>query len=242
MASRLAIGVVVVALGGLGSVALARDSQRNVADRAAEMIRKQIEDARPALAAHLSALYRLDCSHRPTVLGSASKSFAAAASNLRWMIRSELTVFDALSVELVNVENEAAEIPSWDRGERSNGAALLKPVAGKPIRGIGQQRRGKLSLASRGVTWSTKPGATVVAPRGGVVVFAGPLASGNAMVIESDRVWIVLRAIEPSVATGTEVTRGQPVAKAARSELTLEMRVVNDRGGRPVDPGSFAEQ
>jgi murein hydrolase activator len=93
---------------------------------------------------------------------------------------------------------------------------------------------------SRGISIRTRPNATVIAPRSGKVVFAGPFRGlGNLLIIEYGRQYHLLlgKLARIDVPVGEKVLAGEPVGIIPSTELTdtilyLELR----RNGRPINP------
>jgi septal ring factor EnvC (AmiA/AmiB activator) len=119
--------------------------------------------------------------------------------------------------------------------------ALGWPVAGPVVREFGAARDG---IVETGITIAAAPGARVLAPWDGKVVYAGPFRSlGLLLILEcGDAYHVVLAGMERlDVAVGNTVRMGDPVGTMAahdarlhgpRPALGLELR----RAGRPIDP------
>lgn len=119
--------------------------------------------------------------------------------------------------------------------------ALGWPVAGPVVRDFGAPRDG---IVEAGITIAAAPGARVLAPWDGKVVYAGPFRSlGLLLILEcGDAYHVVLAGMERlDVAVGNTVRLGDPVGTMAahdarlqgpRPALGLELR----RAGRPIDP------
>jgi septal ring factor EnvC (AmiA/AmiB activator) len=118
---------------------------------------------------------------------------------------------------------------------------LTAPVGGAITRGWGEPGE---SGPSNGVTYATAPGARVVSPCSGRVVFASPFRSyGLLLIVDCGGGWhAVLAGMERFDAeAGERVREGEPVgvmpawnpgAGGPRPGLYLELR----RAGRPVNP------
>lgn len=111
------------------------------------------------------------------------------------------------------------------------------PVPGRIVGAFGAAKDG---APSDGVTVSSRPGASVIAPQGGTVVFAGPFKGlGKLLIIEHRGAYHLLLAglarIDASI--GEKVLAGEPVGVMpatgpADPTLYMELR----RKGRPVNP------
>ncbi|MFQ5971986.1 MAG: murein hydrolase activator EnvC family protein [Alphaproteobacteria bacterium] len=124
--------------------------------------------------------------------------------------------------------------------------ALVRPAHGRILQGYGAPTG--FGARSRGVTFATRPGSTVVAPWDGTVVFAGPFKDfGRILIIEHGEGYHSLLAgmarIDASV--GQWVLAGEPVGTTndgpengavetanGVSTLYVELR----RGGQPINP------
>ena len=113
----------------------------------------------------------------------------------------------------------------------------LLPVAGRTIAGFGALEDGG---ASSGVTLAPRPGAQVVAPARGRVVFAGPYRGfGEIVIIDHDGGWtsLVTGLARLDVRVGDRLVGGSPlgIAGASAPAISLELR----RDGKPVNPLQF---
>lgn len=119
------------------------------------------------------------------------------------------------------------------------GAALsILPVEGDLITRFGGPD--KAGLTARGVVWKAAVGATVLAPRDGIVRFAGRFRNqGQILILEHGGEYHSLLGglADVSAAVGETVLAGEPVGTVADTgsgdgEVYLELR----RNGRPLDP------
>lgn len=125
---------------------------------------------------------------------------------------------------------------------------LVPPVAGAVVRRYGQPLPGH--GPSEGWSWSAPPGALVVSPAVGRIVYAGPLKGwGFVVILKSPGGYhLVLAGLERlSARVGGEMAAGEPVGRLARphaaepgrpppaSELYLEIR----KAAQPIDPAPF---
>ena len=111
------------------------------------------------------------------------------------------------------------------------------PVRGRINRRFGERLNGQ---NTRGVSVTTRPGSTVIAPREGLIVFAGPFRGlGQLLIIEYQAKYHLLLAglkrIDKQV--GETVLAGEPVGimdakRDAGPALYMELR----RNGQPINP------
>ncbi|HWT09444.1 MAG TPA: peptidoglycan DD-metalloendopeptidase family protein, partial [Roseomonas sp.] len=117
------------------------------------------------------------------------------------------------------------------------GAARVQPVAGRVLRGFGDQGDGG---AARGQTIQAPAGARVVSPCAGRAVFSGPFRSyGLLLIVDcAEGHHVVLAGLgRLDATTGARLLAGEPVGvvgdgEGGRGRLYLELR----RDGHPVDP------
>jgi septal ring factor EnvC (AmiA/AmiB activator) len=109
------------------------------------------------------------------------------------------------------------------------------PVAGQVVTGLGEVS--SEGVRSRGLTLATWPGAQVVAPTGGRVVYAGRFRRyGNIVILDHGGGWTSLVAGLGGVLVrvGDVLVQGSPLGRAPAGEsphIMVELR----RQGRPVD-------
>jgi len=126
-------------------------------------------------------------------------------------------------------------LPVSQGGSRGSGVPAYRlPVVGEIVAGFGEVSDS--GVRSRGLTIATAPGATVVAPAGGRVAFAGPFRDyGNILIIDHGGGWtsLVTHMRRLSATIGETVRQGDPIGIAApvSPQVTIELR----RGDRPVD-------
>lgn len=113
--------------------------------------------------------------------------------------------------------------------------AYRLPVAGQLVTGLSEVSGN--GIRSRGLTFSVRPGAPVVAPAGGMVRFARPFRQyGTIIIIDHGSTWstLVTGLSAAAVNPGERVAAGAVLGAAAVGEeprVTVELR----RRGRPVD-------
>lgn len=109
------------------------------------------------------------------------------------------------------------------------------PVIGQTVTGFGARAEG--GAPNKGISLAPRPGAQVVAPGAGRVVFAGPYSGyGRIVIIEHGGGWtsLVTGLARSDVEVGNTLVGGSPlgVAGGARPVVSLELR----REGAPVNP------
>ena len=115
---------------------------------------------------------------------------------------------------------------------------LPLPAVGRLIGLYGQAK--KSGMTHKGITIKTRPGAQVVAPYGGTVVFSGPFRRyGQLLIIEHSEGYHSLLAGMARIDSkaGHKVFAGEPVGSMGSTEggvpsLYLELR----RNGQPINP------
>lgn len=109
------------------------------------------------------------------------------------------------------------------------------PVAGQVVTGLGEVSAE--GVRSRGLNLATWPGAHVVAPAAGRVIYAGKFRRyGNIVIVDHGLGWtsLVTGLDRVLVRVGDQVEQGSGLGRAPQSEgprITVELR----RQGRPVD-------
>ena len=144
-------------------------------------------------------------------------------------------------------------------GARDNGrvAALPRPAApaimpGQPIsRARGRLARpviGRVAVAfgakeeagaAKGVRFATAPGAQVIAPFGGEIVFSGPFRGyGPLLIIDHGEGYHSLLAGLGRIdaAVGQKILAGEPVGIMSGGNGPIRLYMELRRGGKPVDP------
>lgn len=143
---------------------------------------------------------------------------------------------DRLPGPLPRPAEVAAEAASAATATQSAGLPPYRlPVQGRLVQGLGELDAS--GARSRGLTLETWPGAEIVAPTGGRVLYAGRFrAYGQIAIIDHGNGWTSLIANlgQVGVRVGQEVRQGSPIGRAPQGEnprVTVELR----RKGRPVD-------
>lgn len=153
-------------------------------------------------------------------------------------LRERLAALDGPIVRPANPQAAAAPSRSAASGAVTSPTSFILPVAGRVAEGFGET--GSAGGRASGIALVPRPGAQVVAPAGGRIVFAGAYEGyGNIVIIEHEGDWtsLVTGMARISVDVGQQVTSGSPLglAKQNRPRISYELR----RGGNPVNPLDF---
>ena len=133
------------------------------------------------------------------------------------------------------VEGEAATPETAPVAKRSGPPPYRLPVSGTVVTGLGELS--DTGVRARGLTLATWPGAQVVAPTAGRVIYAGRFRRyGNIVILDHGGGWTSLVAGLDAVMVkvGDTLIQGAPLGRAPQGEaprITVELR----RQGRPVD-------
>jgi murein hydrolase activator len=130
--------------------------------------------------------------------------------------------------------NESNMVPTDVAAGRARFANYRLPVTGSLVRGLGEVS--SAGVRERGLTISTRPGAQVVAPAGGRVIYAAPYRGfGKILILDHGGGWTTLLTALATleVRVGDEVDEGTPLGKAGadRPTITVELR----QGANPID-------
>lgn len=117
---------------------------------------------------------------------------------------------------------------------QASGTGYRLPVIGEIVTGMGEISAA--GVRARGLTIATRPGAQVIAPRGGRIVFAGPYRGFERIAIidhGGGLTTLITNLAGLSVKVGDIVDQGSPIGRAGpdRPTVTVELR----RDGQPVD-------
>jgi septal ring factor EnvC (AmiA/AmiB activator) len=208
----------------------ARDEGRTANDQAADAARRAATEAARAEGLK-SAIAQLEAERRAAE--AQARREAAAAARRRQTAAAEAAR-----------QRQAALAAPAGPGLSEAAAGLAAPVAGRLVRGFGEATD---SGPSTGLAYHAAPGARVVSPCGGRVVFAGPFRSfGRLMIVDCGGGYhFVLAGFERiDLAVGQRVASGAPVgvmpgwdprAAGGRPSLYVELR----RAGQAVNPAPF---
>jgi septal ring factor EnvC (AmiA/AmiB activator) len=132
-------------------------------------------------------------------------------------------------------EGEAATPDTAPVAKRNGPPPYRLPVSGTVVTGLGELS--DTGVRARGLTLATWPGAQVVAPTAGRVIYAGRFRRyGNIVILDHGGGWTSLVAGLDAVMVkvGDTLIQGAPLGRAPQGEaprITVELR----RQGRPVD-------
>ena len=117
--------------------------------------------------------------------------------------------------------------------------AYRLPVIGRVVQGFGEVS--SEGTRSRGLLIASAPGAQIVAPARGRVVYAGPFRTyGRIVIIDHGGGWtsLVTALLTVSARVGDEVEQGTPIGRAgtSRPQIGIELR----RAGQPIDVAALS--
>lgn len=150
-------------------------------------------------------------------------------------------LLERLAAEKVTAERSRQAAIAASRPFTEARGRARAPVDGRLLQGWGAPGEG--GLPQRGVTFTTSPAATIVAPWHGTIVYAGPFRGyGVILILESSDGyhWLISGLGRLDVAPGQAVRSGEPIGLAmtgGRSNpvVYVELR----RHGQPIDPGPW---
>jgi murein hydrolase activator len=221
----------------------------------------RIREQTDVIAHDLGALDELKnkLAEQKRLTAAAQKNLTSQRQNLDQLIRVRQGYLqrteeqkEAISKQLVSLANEAKDLhqllekvtpkhgkPGSVRGFSSS---LKPPVVGHVVRRFGE--RDTDGVTSDGITFTALPGAPVVAPAPGRVVFAGPFRGyGQIVILQHDGGYHSFLAgfgridaeMDEDIEAG-EPLGVLPVTGNAHPELYFEWR----RNSEPVDPAKFS--
>jgi septal ring factor EnvC (AmiA/AmiB activator) len=204
------------------------------------------------------AVLQEEAQHGADESGQRQLQLAAQASDLRQLIEKLDEARREHDAEVARQREEAEQRAEAERREteqlmamqqkRPDGAApsvivtapppvIPDPASGRLMRRFGEND--DYGIASKGLTFETRPGAQVVAPFDGRVLFAGPFKGyGQILIIEhGDGYHSLLAGLDRVEGTvGQWLVAGEPVGTMPRGEekphLYLELR----HDGQPINP------
>jgi murein hydrolase activator len=132
------------------------------------------------------------------------------------------------------VPGSVRNIPVEVAAQSSDRLPYRLPVTGRIVSGLGEISRA--GVRARGITIATRPGAQIVSPTAGRIVFAGAYRGfGRIVIIDHGRGWTTLltNLSALDIAVGDSVVQGSPIGRAPATEptITVELR----RDNQPVD-------
>ena len=131
--------------------------------------------------------------------------------------------------------NPDGEGPVRGQPRKTNLAnAYRLPVVGDIVTGLGEISDS--GYRSRGLTIAVDPGAQIVAPAAGKIIFSGRYRGyGNILIIQHDDAWtsLITNMATTSAEVDDMVVQGAPVGRSGQDDpnVTVELR----RNGRPID-------
>lgn len=117
------------------------------------------------------------------------------------------------------------------------------PAPGSIARGFGPfvHERSGATLSRRGLDLEVAEAAAARAMAAGTVVFAGPIRGldDGVLIDHGDYLTLIAKLADLAVTSGQAVAAGEPLGKAARRRLYLELRLPLVPAGIPIDPAPF---
>lgn len=212
----------------------------------AQLAAKSLADGRARLQSDRLALVRAEGEHRLKSVGYRREAMFESdrALALGEQARDLVDQMDNLGEAAETQATLAAlpgPLPRPADGEaqvavaRSGPPPYRLPVAGTVVTGLGELS--DTGVRARGLTLATAPGAEIVAPTAGRVIYAGRFRRyGNIVIVDHGGGWTSLIAGLDTmlVKVGDPLSQGSTIGRAPRSDaprITIELR----RQGRPVD-------
>jgi len=204
-----------------------------------------------------------DISYQKQIQSEEANKLDKQQDNLAILLEQRQKMYKSTESQRLVQENEVAELtkkskniedliqrlksnskrrPSEDQEDRSDEAEnhlpahMLLPVHGKVYTAFGQ--RDDLGAPSKGVTFSTRPGASVVIPLAGIVKFAGPFQKYKQILIVEHKGGyhsLIAGLARIDTVVGASLAAGEPVGVAETSgspRVYYELRY----NGKPVNP------
>lgn len=212
----------------------------------AQLAAKSLADGRARLQSDRLALVRAEGEHRLKSVGYRREAMFESdrALALGEQARDLVDQMDNLGEAAETQATLAAlpgPLPRPADGEaqvavaRSGPPPYRLPVAGTVVTGLGELS--DTGVRARGLTLATAPGAEIVAPTAGRVIYAGRFRRyGNIVIVDHGGGWTSLIAGLDTmlVKVGDPLSQGSTIGRAPRRDaprVTIELR----RQGRPVD-------
>lgn len=134
------------------------------------------------------------------------------------------------------IARQSSPAPSASLGSAKGRAQL--PVVGGLLHGFGEKKNSNETY--RGIVLSARPGATVVAPYAGEVVFTGPFMNYGRMVLlkHGDGFISLLAGLgDISVGLNQQLNKGEPIGimSGVKPSLYVELR----EKSKPIDPSTW---
>ncbi|MGH6990365.1 MAG: murein hydrolase activator EnvC family protein, partial [Stellaceae bacterium] len=176
-------------------------------------------------------LNRLDAAEKTAPMATAVTGTTPAASRI---IPAKPAASAAAAPE--EVAAPATAVPHLRPFAAARGSILV-PASGRLVEHFG--KAGKYGIAAKGLTYVTRPGAQVVAPYDGKILFAGPFHGyGQILIIaHSDGYDSLLAGLaRVDVAIGQWLVAGEPVGTMPKNEMKPRLYLELRHGGRPINP------
>ena len=163
----------------------------------------------------------------------------AALSHESESLQALISKLDAAARAQAKVEKTVPVAPPSRKFTGAKGS-LHAPVSGEVLHRYGDRK--SAGETYRGMVFRARPGATVVAPYDGEVVFTGPFRDyGNMLLIKHQNGYISLISGVGKLTASLHqnVIRGEPVALMGsdkNAEAYVELR---DSDAKPIDPGDW---
>ncbi len=218
-------------------IAGARDAERAAEDAGAQATRDAAADATHASTLR-EALARIEAERR------AAEAMAREDAQRDERERRDAEAEEAHRRQAALARPAGPGLSAAGPQAGASGGALVVPVAGSVVQGWGAATDAGPAV---GLSYRPPPGARVVSPCAGRVVFAAPFRSyGRLAIVDCGAGFhAVLSGLgRLDVSPGRAVQRGEPLGVMGEWDpgeagtaptLSLELR----RGGQPVDPGPF---
>jgi len=212
----------------------------------AQLAAKSLADGRARLQSDRLALVRAEGEHRLRSVGYRREAMFESdrALALGEQARDLVDQMDNLG-EAAETQAALAALPgplprpadgeAQVAAARSGPPPYRLPVAGTVVTGLGELS--DTGVRARGLTLATAPGAEIVAPTAGRVIYAGRFRRyGNIVIVDHGGGWTSLIAGLDTmlVKVGDPLSQGSTIGRAPRRDaprVTIELR----RQGRPVD-------
>lgn len=212
----------------------------------AQLAAKTLADGRARLQNDRLALVRAEGEHRLKSVGYRREAMFESDRALA-LGEQARDLVDQMDVMGEAAETQAAlaalpgPLPRPTEGETPTAPApsgpppYRLPVAGTVVTGLGELS--DTGVRARGLTLATAPGAAIVAPTAGRVIYAGRFRRyGNIVIVDHGGGWTSLIAGLDAVLVkvGDTLAQGAPLGRAPQGDtprITVELR----RQGRPVD-------
>lgn len=206
--------------------------KRQVGDRKQVVAREQatLGEKQKQLASELSTRQRLQ--------QKLERDHTAARAQVSKLSRESASLQDLIGKleRAPQIARKTTPAPAASLGSARGRAQL--PVVGALLHAFGEKRNANETY--RGLVLSARPGATVVAPYAGEVVFTGPFMNYGRMVLlkHGDGFISLLAGLgDISVGLNQQLNKGEPIGimSGAKPSLYVELR----EKSKPIDPSTW---